>query len=134
MLETKDCPSRMSAGGCSSVSTPATPNPGSTKETAGSVQGPGLGGAFTKNWVTGCIVLGMSGGRKIAVVGRSEKKLIQDTPRRSSRSMIVPLIGLYPPGGGKISAVVRCPKEVAASAYERFGKVGPITEEKYRSL
>ena len=48
--------------------------------------------------------------------------------------MIVAVIGLYPPGGGKISAVVRCPKEVAASAYERFGKVGPITEEKYRSL
>src|SRR5437763_147432 len=102
MFDTKDWPNRMSAGGCSSVSTPKTPNRGSTNDTAGRVQRPGLGGAITKNWVTGCCwALGMtSGARKMAVVGRSEKKLIQEIPRRSSRSMIVPVIGLYPPGGG----------------------------------
>ena len=42
---------------------------------------------------------------------------------------MVPVTGLYPPepGGGKLSLVVRWPKDVAAIRYERLGKVGPST-------
>src|SRR6266478_710679 len=129
--ETKNWPLRMSVGGCSSFSIVGSmkPRAGSTKETGGRPQTWGLANAG-RNW-TGIRCVG-SVPRKIPVVGASEKKFTQGIPRRSRRSRIVPVIGLYPPGGGTrggtISAVVRWPKDVPASWYDRLGKVGPMTD------
>src|SRR5690242_9358451 len=105
MCETNDWPLRMSLGGCSSFSAVGSekPNVGSTNETSGSAHVVGVASA-KNNWI-GSACCG-EGTRKMAVVGRSEKKLIQETFPRSSRSMMVPVMGLYPPGGGKISFVV----------------------------
>src|SRR2546428_9695851 len=144
--ETNDSPFLMLEGGCSSfsrgISAADNPKKESTKDTAGKVHTPGFGGANRERTATGRSSSGTrcvgSAPRKIPVEGTFERKFFQETPAPSSRSRMVPVMGRYPPeggeGGGMISAVVRWPKEVAASVYARFGNVGPITEEKYRSL
>ena len=128
----------MSLGGCSSNWTfnglfPSvlSPNAGSTNETEGNAhsrEAP-MPAAPPKNW-SRPRTCSLSRPRNIAVVGKSKTKFVQETWRLSSKSRIVPVIGLYPPGGGTgvvgfgndgiggsggmISAVVRWPNDVAA--------------------
>src|SRR5690242_5778293 len=112
----------MSVGGCSSFSfaRPSTPRLGSTNETCGSGGRAGFPASCDRNTGNGLKwgSIGAGNGRKLPPAGTSWKYSLQLTVWLSIKSKIVPVMGLYPPlpGGGKLSLVVRCPKDVPASS------------------